>query len=163
MVPIISVVGKSGAGKTTFLEKLVRELKRRGIRVAVIKHDTHGFDIDKPGKDTWRMAQAGSDAVVISSPFKMALIKTVDHDMTPDEIAAYLDGDVDLILTEGYKRGAKPKIEISRSEVSRELLCTEDELVALVTDQQFNMAVPQFGLEDVEGVASLLERDILRR
>ncbi len=163
MVPIISVVGKSGAGKTTFLEKLVRELKRRGIRVAVIKHDTHGFDIDKPGKDTWRMAQAGSDAVVISSPFKMALVKTVDHDMTPDEIAVYLHGDVDLILTEGYKRGDKPKIEISRSEVSRELLCTEDELVALVTDQHFNMAVPQFGLEDVEGVASLLERDILRR
>lgn len=163
MVPIISVVGKSGAGKTTFLEKLVRELKRRGIRVAVIKHDTHGFDIDKPGKDTWRMAQAGSDAVVISSPFKMALIKTVDHDMTPDEIAAYLDGDVDIILTEGYKRGNKPKIEVSRSEVSRELLCSEEELVALVTDQRFSMAVPQFGLDDVEGVASLLEREVLHR
>lgn len=163
MIPIISVVGKSGAGKTTFLEKLIRELKRREIRVAVVKHDTHGFDIDKPGKDTWRMAEAGADAVVISSPFKMALIKTVDHDMTPDEIATYLDGDVDLILTEGYKRGDKPKIEISRSDVSRVLLCSEDELVAVVTDQQFDMAVPHFGLEDAPGVASLLERDVLGR
>ena len=66
MPPIISIVGKSNSGKTTFLEKVVRELKRRGYRVAVVKHSTHDIKIDQPGKDTWRLAQAGSDVVVFS-------------------------------------------------------------------------------------------------
>jgi molybdopterin-guanine dinucleotide biosynthesis protein B len=163
MVPIVSVVGKSGAGKTTFLEQLVRELKRRGYRLAVVKHDTHGFEIDKPGKDTWRMAQAGTDVVVISSPEKMAMIKKTGRDLPLDEIARYIGDDVDLILSEGYKRGDKPKIEISRAEVSSELLCTEDELIALVTDQAFDINVPQFALDDFGGLADLLEREVLRR
>ena len=110
MIPIISVVGKSGVGKTTFLEKLIAELKRRGYRVAAIKHDVHGFEIDRPGKDSWRLAQAGSDSVVIASPQRLALIKRLDGEMAPGEIAALL-AEVDIILTEGYKRGDAPKIE----------------------------------------------------
>jgi molybdopterin-guanine dinucleotide biosynthesis protein B len=168
MVPIISFVGKSGTGKTTFLEQVVAELKRRGRRVAVIKHDVHGFEIDQPGKDSWRYAQAGADAVVISSPDKFALIQRVPRERTIDELAALLH-DADLVLTEGYKRGPKPKIEISRAAaqprldwVSRELLCSADELVALVTDQEFPdrpdlATVPRFALDDVAGVADLLE------
>jgi len=74
MTAIVSFVGKSDVGKTTVLEKVVRELKKRGYRVAVVKHDIHGFEIDRPGKDTWRFAQAGSDVVVISSKNKMAMI-----------------------------------------------------------------------------------------
>jgi molybdopterin-guanine dinucleotide biosynthesis protein B len=163
MIPIISIVGKSGVGKTTFLEKLVRELKRRGHRVAVIKHDTHGFDIDRPGKDTWRMAQAGSDVVVISSPFKMAMIKKTDYDMSVDEIAAIIGNSVDLILTEGYKRGDKPKIEVSRAGVSRELLCKPEELLALATDQAFDVPVPHFGLSDAAGLVDFLEQKVLKR
>jgi molybdopterin-guanine dinucleotide biosynthesis protein B len=163
MVPTVSVVGKSGAGKTTFLEQLIRELKRRGYRLAVVKHDTHGFEIDKPGKDTWRMAQAGSDVVVISSPEKMAMIKKTGRDLPLDEIARYIGDDVDLILSEGYKRGDKPKIEISRAEVSSELLCTEDELIALATDQTFDINVPHFALDDFGGLVDLLERVVLGR
>jgi len=73
VIPVVSIVGKSNSGKTTLLEKLIPELKRRGYRVATVKHDTHGFEIDRPGKDTWRLAQAGADAVVISSGDKLAL------------------------------------------------------------------------------------------
>ncbi len=71
-------MGKSGVGKTTALERVIREIKRRGYRLGTVKHDTHGFDVDKPGKDSWRHAQAGSDAVVISGPRKMALIRQLD-------------------------------------------------------------------------------------
>ncbi|MBU0492777.1 MAG: molybdopterin-guanine dinucleotide biosynthesis protein B [Chloroflexi bacterium] len=161
MLPIISFVGKSGTGKTTFLVRVVAELKRRGWRVAVVKHDVHGFDIDQPGKDSWRMAQAGADAVLISGPNKFALIHQVARERTIDELAALVAGDVDILLTEGYKRGPKPKVEISRAMVSQELLCTADELVALVTDQTFPDrpdldAVPRFALNDAAGVADLL-------
>ena len=161
-LPIISIVGKSGAGKTTLLEKMIGELKRRGYRVATVKHDTHGFDIDQPGKDSWRHAQAGSDSVVISSPNRLALIKRLDEEMALDEIAALLP-DVDIILTEGYKRGDKPKIEVSRRERSSELLCTEEELVAIVTDHPFDLNVPQFDLDDTAGIIDLVEESFLRR
>jgi len=157
MIPVISVVGKSGVGKTTFLEKLIAELKRRGHRVATIKHDVHGFEIDRPGKDSWRLAQAGSDSVVIASPQRLALIKRLDGEMTLSEIAALLT-DVDIILTEGYKRGDAPKIEVSRRERGGELLCTPDELVAIVADQLFDLDVPQFDLDDARGVVDFLER-----
>jgi len=160
VIPIISVVGKSGVGKTTFLEKLIAELKRRGYRVAVVKHDVHGFEVDQPGKDSWRLAQAGSDSVVIASPQKLALIKQLDREMTLSEIAALLI-DVDIILTEGYKRADAPKIEVSRRERGGELLCTPDELVAIVADQPFALDVPQFGLDDARGVVDLLEEGFL--
>lgn len=161
MIPIVSFVGKSNIGKTTFLEKVVAELKLRGYRVATIKHDTHGFDIDKPGKDTWRMAEAGSDAVVISSPNKMALIARTERDLTPDELAANLVSGVDIILTEGYKRGDKPKIEISRRERGTDLLCSEEELLAIAADQPFPHRVPQFALDDASGVVDLLVEKII--
>jgi molybdopterin-guanine dinucleotide biosynthesis protein B len=161
-VPIVSVVGKSGSGKTTFLEKLLPELKRRGYRVATVKHDVHGFEIDHPGKDTWRHARAGADAVVISSPRRIALIQRREAEMTLDEIAGYVDG-VDIIITEGYKRGPKPKIEISRRARSTELICNQEELIAVVTDQPFDIGVPQFGLEDAAGIAELLEQLFLTR
>jgi len=160
MIPIISVVGKSQVGKTTLLERLIAELKRRGYRLGTIKHDTHGFEIDKPGKDSWRHAQAGSDAVLISSPEKLALIKRLDREKSLDELLAYL-GDVDLVLTEGYKSGDKPKIEVSRRARGQELLCHEEELLALVTDEAFDMDVPQFEHGDVAGLADLIEKEYL--
>lgn len=163
MVPIVCIVGKSDAGKTTFLEKLIPELVRRGYRVGTIKHDTHGFDIDKPGKDTWKHAQAGSSAVVISSAEKIAIIKRVDNELTLDQIALLVGDGLDILLTEGFKRSNKPKIEVSRKEQGDELLCDERELLALVTDNSFNVRVPQFGLDDAAGVADLLERRFLKR
>jgi molybdopterin-guanine dinucleotide biosynthesis protein B len=104
MIPIISIVGKSDSGKTTLIEKLVPELTRRGYRIATVKHDVHGFEVDREGKDSWRHKQAGAHTVVISSPKKVALIRDVEKDMTLEEIREKLIQDVDLILSEEYKR-----------------------------------------------------------
>jgi molybdopterin-guanine dinucleotide biosynthesis protein B len=162
MIPLVSVVGKSDAGKTTLLEKLIPELKRRGYRVATVKHDAHSFEIDQPGKDTWRHRQAGADVVVISSKDKMAIIRSVDAELSLLQIADMITG-VDIILTEGFKRGPAPKIEVSRREKSSELLCTADELVAIATDQHFDLPVPQFGLDDAIGLVDTLERRFLMK
>lgn len=161
MIPIISVVGKSNVGKTTLLEKLLPELKKRGYRVATIKHDVHGFSIDQPGKDTWKHARAGADIVVISSFEKMATIEKVDRERTLDEIGAKLKN-VDIIITEGYKRQDKPKIEVHRAEVSDTLLCEKEELLALATDTSFNMGVPEFDLDDSSGLVDLIEKEFLQ-
>ncbi|TEU10647.1 MAG: molybdopterin-guanine dinucleotide biosynthesis protein B [Anaerolineales bacterium] len=157
---MISVVGKSNTGKTTLLEKLVAELKRRGYRVATVKHDTHGFDIDRPGKDSWRHARAGSDVVIISGPNRLAMIEKREKEITLNEIADRVTN-VDIVLTEGYKRGDRPKIEVSRHEKGSELLCTEDELIAIAADQPFDMNVPQFGLDDAAGLVDLIEEKFL--
>jgi molybdopterin-guanine dinucleotide biosynthesis protein B len=155
-VPVVSLVGLSGVGKTTALEHIIRELKRRGHKVGTVKHDAHGFDVDQPGKDTWRHAQAGSDAVAISGPHKMALIRQLGAEMSLNDIVGLM-GDVDLVLTEGYKRGDKPKIEVSRLARGTELLCQADELIGVMADYPVDMPVPQFALDDASGVVDLLE------
>jgi molybdopterin-guanine dinucleotide biosynthesis protein B len=155
------VVGKSGVGKTTVLERIIRELKQRGYQVGTVKHDTHGFEVDRPGKDSWRHARAGSDSVAISAPRKMALVRRLDEEMPLDDVVSLM-GDVDIVITEGYKRGDKPKIEVARKERGPELLCQAEELIGIMTDHPVDMPVPQFALDDASGVVDLLERQYLR-
>ncbi|OGP96349.1 MAG: molybdopterin-guanine dinucleotide biosynthesis protein B [Deltaproteobacteria bacterium RBG_16_47_11] len=163
MIPIISIVGKSDSGKTTFIEKLLPELTRRGYRVATVKHDVHGFEVDREGKDSWRHKQAGAHTTVISSPQKVALIRDVEQDLSLAELREKLIQDVDLILSEGYKKDVQPKIEIFRMEKHTELLCTqEDNLVAIVSDKEFNVGVSCFFLDDVKGVADFIEKKYLK-
>jgi molybdopterin-guanine dinucleotide biosynthesis protein B len=160
---VISVVGKSGSGKTVFLEKLIAVLNRRGLKIGVIKHDPHGFEIDTPGKDSWRHARAGSATVVLSSPERLAIIKRLDEEMTLDALVSTYLQDVDLVITEGYKTGRKKKIEVSRRERSQDLVSPTQDLIAIVTDQNFDLPVPHFGLDDAEALADLLEEEVLRR
>ncbi len=163
MIPIISIVGKSDSGKTTLIEKLVPELTRRGYRVATVKHDMHGFEVDREGKDSWRHKQAGAHTVVISSPQKVALIRDVEKDLTLDEIRRRWIQDVDLILSEGYKKDVQPKIEVFRKEKHKKLLCTKkDHLVAVVSNQKFRVGVPCFDLEDMRGLFSFIEKEFLK-
>ncbi|MEE8345791.1 MAG: molybdopterin-guanine dinucleotide biosynthesis protein B [Dehalococcoidia bacterium] len=157
-VPIVSVVGNSGVGKTTFLEKLIREMKSRGFRVAAIKHDAHNFQMDYPGKDTHRLTEAGSDIVMISAAGELALLEKVDQERSLDDLAAMVSDRVDIVVTEGYRRAAKAKIEVSRQDFGSELVSAPQDLLALVTDQQFDLDVPHFGLNDAGGVADLLVR-----
>jgi molybdopterin-guanine dinucleotide biosynthesis protein B len=162
MIPIICIVGRSGAGKTTLLEKLIPALKQRGYRVATIKHHSHaGFEMDQPGKDTWRHAQAGSDHVVLAAPDKVASIRRVEREPTLDELAAAIT-DVDIILTEGYKRSDKPKIEVIRAARGTAPICTPEELAAIAADIHVPFDVPQFDLDDAAGLAALLEERFLR-
>jgi len=163
MIPIISIVGKSDSGKTTLIEKLVPELTRRGYRIATVKHDVHGFEVDREGKDSWRHKRAGAHTVVISSPQKIALIRDVERDLSLMEIRDKLIRDVDLVLSEGYKRDVQPKIEIFRKERHQELLCAkEDNLIAIVSDQTFNVGIPCFDLEDMKGLSNFIEKEFLK-
>lgn len=157
-IPIVSVVGNSGVGKTTFLEKLIREMKARGYRVAAIKHDAHNFQMDYPGKDTYRLTEAGSDVVMISAADKLALLEKVEEERSLDDLVAMISDRADIVVTEGYRQAAKAKIEVSRRDFGSELVAPPQDLLALVTDQRFEVDVPHFGLSDASGVADLLER-----
>lgn len=154
--PIVSVVGKSGSGKTTLLEKLIPELKERGLRIGTIKHDIHGFEIDHPGKDSWRHKKAGSSRTIISSLQRIGMVMDVDHDHSLDELLSFMSG-MDIVLSEGYKREHKPKVEIYRPEVHDTPLCEGDgDLIALVTDSDRDLGVPRFATDDTGGLADFL-------
>src|SRR5512135_3890340 len=159
MIPIVSIVGKSDAGKTTLIEKLIPELKRRGYRVATIKHDAHHFEIDHPGKDSYRHFHAGADWTLIGSPAKLAIIRRLERELTLDEIAATIS-DVDVILTEGYKCEARLRIEVSRRANTTELICDRSELLALVADYPIEWEIPVFGLDDAAGLADFVQREV---
>lgn len=161
--PIVSVVGRSGSGKTVFLEKLIAELKRRRLTVGTIKHHLHDFEIDQPGKDSWRHARAGSDTVIISSPRKLALVKRLEEEMSIDQLVRSYMQDLDLVLTEGYKTAARQRIEVYRSEQSEGLVSAPEDLLAIVSDTKLDLAVPQFDLDDIAGVADLITRRFLGR
>ena len=161
MRPIISVVGKAKSGKTTLLEGLIVELKQRGYKVAVIKHAGDDFELDKLGKDSWRLSQAGSGVVAISSPHKLAVITQVERDFSPRELSRFIVWDYDLILTEGFKQGSIPKIEVHRKEQGQELLCPPRQLLAIVTDEPLDVDVPQFSTGEVQGLADLIENKVL--
>jgi molybdopterin-guanine dinucleotide biosynthesis adapter protein len=157
-IPILSVAGFSGSGKTTYIERLIPALISRGLRVGTIKHHKHGFDFDVPGKDTWRHRKAGAAVTVISSPTQIGVVMEVERDHSPEELALFLPG-VDLIVAEGYKRGPFPKIEIFRPEATENKtpFCLDDPaLLAIVSKEQLALRVPVFSFEDVAAVADLI-------
>ena len=163
MIPIVSIVGRSNSGKTTVLEALIRELVGRGYRVATVKHDVHGFEIDREGKDSWRHKRAGARTVVISSPEKIAVIEDVDRELGLEEVRRRVVGDVDIILTEGYKRQRYPKIEVNLFGDSSELLCSSDDtLIACVSSRPVHTDVPVFSGAEIGGLCELLESRFLR-
>ncbi len=157
MIPVVSFVGKSGSGKTTLIEKIIPELIRKGWRVATIKHSRHGFDIDREGKDSWRHRKAGARMTVMSSPEQIAVIENPERDLYIEELRdRYIHG-VDIVLTEGFKGNAYPKIEVFRSVLKREMLCSkEDNLIAVAGDEDMNIDVPCLNIDDAEGIAQLI-------
>ena len=155
------VAAASNSGKTTLIEKVVRILKSRGLRVAVIKHASAGFDLDKPGKDSWRFQQAGADAVVLVGPERMALMKKIEREPAPQEVEKMVP-DADIIIHEGFKKSAVNKIEVFRHGVSgSQPLCMGDaSFLALVSDKPFDVHIPRFDINDAEGVAEFLVKKI---
>jgi molybdopterin-guanine dinucleotide biosynthesis protein B len=157
MVPVVSFVGNSGVGKTTFLEKLIPVLKSRGLRVAAIKHDVHNFVIDYPGKDSWRLTEAGSDIVLLSSSTKLAMLEAVEQERDLMDLVRMVSDRVDIVITEGYRGAAALKIEVSRRAHSTALTARLDDLLAVVSDHIFDLDVPQFGLDEPTLVADFLQ------
>ncbi|MBI2829891.1 MAG: molybdopterin-guanine dinucleotide biosynthesis protein B [Chloroflexi bacterium] len=161
MLPIISIVGRSESGKTTLLGKLIPELKRRGLKVAVVKHTGEGFELDKEGKDSWRFAEAGSEVVGVSSAAALAIFRRTDHDLSPQEIARLIKGDYDLLLTEGFKKASTLKIEVHSKEQGNELLSPKEQLLAVVTDSSIGglpAELPQVAPDEIGEIADLIEK-----
>lgn len=161
MPPIISIVGKSKSGKTTLIEKLVVELKSRGYRIATIKH-THG-NIAYPDsdKDSDRHLKAGSEAAVVAAPDGLLMVKPFKGELTVEQIARLIGEDYDLILAEGFKESDAPKIEVHRRENAPPLTGVK-KIFAIATDETLDTGVRQFSLEDVNGIADLIEEGFVK-
>jgi len=161
MLPIVSIVGHSQSGKTTLAEQLIVEFKRRGLRVAAIKHTCQDFDMDKPGKDTWRYAEAGSDAVVISSPTRLAVLRPQADNESIEDVLRLLGPEYDLIIIEGFHGGHAPKIEVHRKELKQGLRCNPDEVKAIVTDEKLEVDRPQFSWDEISSIADFILKQII--
>lgn len=162
MIPAVSIVGKSGSGKTTLIEKLIHELKKRGYRVATIKHNRHGFDVDHEGKDSWRHKKAGAQMTVIASPIQVAVIEDTERDYEISELIENYIHDVDIVLVEGFKSNTYPKIEVFRSVSGHDLLYTQhNNYIAIASDQPFDIGIPSFDINNVTAIADLIENSFL--
>ncbi len=161
---VLSIVGKSGSGKTTLIEALLPLLKARGLKVGTLKHDVHGFRMDHEGKDTFRHFAAGADRVVIAGPGETAFRERRQDPPAAEELVARFMEGMDLVLTEGYRTGSWPKVEVVRKARSEHPLCVGDPcLLALVTDLPGPWEVRTFALGDAEALASWIVEDFLRR
>lgn len=162
-IPIVSIVGYSGSGKTTLVEKLIPELIRRGLRVATIKHNRHGFEVDREGKDSWRHRRAGAAMTVLASPGKVAVMADTEGDPGLGELGERFIRDVDVILAEGFKKNPYPKIEVFRKSLGKEFLSGDDEaLMAVAGDDPGGLTAPRFDLDDIAGIVDLIEKKVIR-
>lgn len=162
MIPVFSVVGSgSNTGKTTLICAIIPELKRRGYKVATLKHDVHGFEIDKPGKDSFKHSQAGADITMISSFEKFAMIEKVWQEYSIDEICQKINADI--LITEGYKKEDKPKLEVHQGDMGN-LLCEKDDTVfAIVCNKKIRKDIPQFRFDEIEKLVDFLELKFLKK
>ena len=155
---VISIVGHSGAGKTTLVEKLIRELCVRGVKVATIKHAHHKVELDTPGKDSYRYKDAGAVMSMLLTRDALQLVADAKEQREPEQLAQRFLGEADLVLAEGFSNAPGAKIEVLRRECDKPPRCAiEDGLIAIVTDM--DEVYPQllhFGLEDVNGIVDFI-------
>ena len=160
MSKVVNIVGSgSNVGKTFLLEGLIKELKKRGHSVATIKHDVHGFDIDKKGKDTYKHREAGSETVIISSKNRFAMIKELEEETELNDIIKMVL-DKDIILIEGYKKSNLRKIEVFREGVSEKIITPKNKLIAVASD--INIDIDDIIIvdrEDYKKLADLIEKE----
>ena len=155
---IFGLAGWSGSGKTTLLAAIIPELVARGLAVSTIKHAHHEFDIDRPGKDSWRHRQAGATEVMVASARRWALMHELRGHAEPslDELVAQMSP-VDLLLVEGFKRQPHPKLEVHRPSLGKPLIYPDDpHVVAIASDEAFAAPLPLLALGDVGAVAAFI-------
>lgn len=157
---VIGLAGWSGAGKTTLLTRLIPHFSAQGLRVSVIKHAHHHFDVDVPGKDSWRHREAGATEVLVASEKRWALMHELRGAAEP-RLPELLDklSPVDLVVVEGFKREPLRKVEVHRADNGKPLLYPDDPgIVAIVTDAAVETRLPRVHLDDIPAVAALLLR-----
>lgn len=155
--PVIGFSAYSGTGKTTVMERVIRELTNKGLRVGVIKHDGHDFEIDQPGKDSYRHAQAGAQTVVIASAQKTAVMEQAGSAL---EQCVSRIRNADVILVEGFKHAAIPRIGLCRKETGKGLPEPPENYIAVVTDdQELQTDAPRFSFDDAAGIADFIIRE----
>ncbi len=150
--------GFSGSGKTTLIECLIPRLVAAGLRVSLIKHAHHRFDIDQPGKDSWRHREAGASEVLIASDQRWALMHELRGEPEPElqTLMQHLSP-CDLVLVEGYKQARIPKLEVHRPGLGKPLLSPHDpDIVALASDLPMDTALPQFRLNDYDAITAFV-------
>ena len=155
---LIGLAGWSGAGKTTLLERVIPHLIARGLSVSTIKHAHHSFDVDVPGKDSWKHRNAGATEVLVSSGNRFALMHELRGAPEPTlhELLSLLSP-VDLVIVEGFKADAHPKIEVYRAETGKEFLHGQDKaIVAVASDVPVATALPVLHLDDIEKIADMM-------
>ena len=154
---VFGIAGYSGSGKTTLIERVLPLLAVRGVRVAVIKHTHHDFDIDRPGKDSWRAREAGAVAVLLASDHRTAVL--TEHRDTPPRLEDLLNmlPPCDLVLVEGYKREAIPKLEVHRAETAKPWLFPDDPtILAVASDVMPPDGFPRIDLDAVQQLADFI-------
>ena len=162
MPPVVAIVGPSQSGKTTFIEKLIPELISRGYKVATVKHTHHHVVPEDPEKDSWRHLEAGASAVVLGTPRMLVLNRPASAETGLAEIVRMLGEDYDLVIAEGFKQEKPvPKIEVHRK-AAGPLLTALPNLLAVASDEKLPRQVAQFSLEDVAGVAGLIEESVIK-
>jgi molybdopterin-guanine dinucleotide biosynthesis protein B len=161
MSKVINIIGSgSNVGKTFLIEGLIKELKKRGLTVATIKHDVHGFDIDKKGKDTYKHREAGAETDVISSKNRFAVIKEVKEEVQLSDIINMVS-DKNIILVEGYKNSNLRKIEVFRTGVSKDIITPKEQLIAIASDVELEVEnVPVIHKANYNVLADLIEKEI---
>ena len=155
---VFGIAGYSGSGKTTLLEKLIPQFTARGLRVSVIKHAHHGFDIDRPGKDSYRHREAGASEVLLSCNDRWALMRERrgGSDVTLDELLARL-APCDLVLVEGFKQEPIPKLEVYRPENGKPpLFPKRSDIVAVASNVALAASLPRLALDDVAAIADFV-------
>lgn len=157
MKKVYSFVGYSGSGKTTLIEKVIKELKIRGLRVAAIKHDAHRFEIDHEGKDSDRITKAGADMTLLVSGEKAVIMENRPTDL--ERLVEYVH-DVDLILTEGYVFGPWKKIAINRTASKKEMRIPVEECFAIMSDVQMDTDKPVFDINDASALVDYIVQDM---
>jgi len=166
-VRAVSFVAKSGTGKTTLLEKLIKELCSRGYRVGALKMVSRQFEIDQPGKDSYRLTSAGAEATMVCSPGKLAFMQTHVDPPDVDELLCRYFTEVDLVLVEGNKQGLLPKIEVFRKDRGESLLCRDGRddptYLAVASDCPLNLDLPVLDMNNVSEIADFLVEKVLKK